>query len=58
MTPKEISAEIKRLKIDRRELAKSIGCKYGYLNNMLNEFCPFKQEWLEKIEKELKGRNE
>ncbi|MGL6195298.1 MAG: hypothetical protein ACRC2T_10810 [Thermoguttaceae bacterium] len=54
MTPKEISIEIDRREISRRKLAEKIGCTYGYLNTMLNEFNPLKKKWADRIETALK----
>jgi hypothetical protein len=54
MTPQELRQEIEGREIDRRELAKKIGCSYGYLNSMVCEFNPLKQKWHDRLVAALK----
>jgi hypothetical protein len=53
MNVTEIKAIIEKKEINRKELAKKIGCGYGYLSQMLNEFFPLKQKWHDRIVAEL-----
>jgi len=52
----ELKKRIKDEELDRREIAKKIGVKPGYLNQMLNGWAPLKEEYGKAIEKMLEGK--
>jgi len=49
----DLKKRIKDEELDRREIAKKIGVKPGYLNQMLNGWAPLKEEYGKAIEKML-----
>jgi hypothetical protein len=53
MNVTEIKSAIEKKEINRKALAKKIGCSYGYLCQMMNEFFPMKAKWHDRIVAEL-----